>query len=490
MNILNRPMFAQGDEVTEPSFSLIDKGDTGSVYGGQQYLGIPAPTSFVNTYDIIADDAGQYYAKKDDMVIPIDMSMGSTPRDAFKNMEKIKGIDGLANSAINVAALIALKRPIGNVITGVGSKFVKPIDFIAGPQGMKVASTLDKITPLGKGTLGLTGGVGVLTGSKSLIDSAEQSIKNETQEALDNLTEPNVVNAKVVANETFNKEVPSKSDIDNKDKEKNEELTTEQLFEEYKKQTNPKQFQTKFLDSPNFLRFLKNVSAGLATAPDMATGLATGAAMAAEERFEEEKLAGQVSEFDKFLAKEGVKNINKFKDKEPEYAANLSESIFEVETSDAVLKAITDAKKLVQTGDATGLIPVLGEYWNEARRFTGMSIELSTREAAKNFINDIINGNIKELTGESGRTISNLDRQIAGSLVGKIEWSTSKENVLDKLDKAYARAKSRYKLGMTNYESNLTPYTRYNTKPPFELGKSTIPNYSFDGQERTRISMR
>ena len=209
-----------------------------------------------------------------------------------------------------------------------------------------------------------------------------------------------------------------------------------------------------------------------------------------EERFEEEKLSRQASEFDKFLAKEGVKNINKFKDKEPEYAANLSESIFEVETSDAVLKAITDAKKLVQTGDATGLIPLLGEYWNDARRFAGMSIELSTREAAKNFIDDIINGNIKELTGESGRTISNLDRQIAGSLVGKIEWNTSKENVLDKLDKAYARAKSRYKLGMTNYESNLTPYKRYNIKPPFELGKSTIPNYSFDGQERTRISMR
>ena len=488
-------MFAQGDEVTEPSFSLIDKGDTGSVYGGQQYLGIPAPTSFVNTYDIIADDAGQYYAKKDDMVIPIDMSMGSTPRDAFKNMEKIKGIDGLVNSAITVASLIAVKRPMGNVATGIGSKFVKPgssgyTSITAEGTKTVVPKIANEITPFGKGVLGITGGVGVLTGSQSLIDSAEQSIRNETQEALDNLTEPNVVNAKVVASEKFNTEVPSKSDIDNKDEEKNKELTTEELFEEYKKQTNPKQFQTKFLDSPNFLRFLKNVSTGLATAPDMATGLATGAAMAAEERFEEEKLSGQASEFDKFLAKEGVKNINKFKDKEPEYAANLSESIFEVETSDAVLKAITDAKKLVQTGDATGLIPLLGEYWNEARRFSGMSIELSTREAAKNFINDIINGNIKELTGESGRTISNLDRQIAGSLVGKIEWSTSKENVLDKLDKAYARAKSRYKLGMTNYESNLTPYTRYNTKPPFELGKSTIPNYSFDGQERTRISMR
>ena len=181
-------MFSRGDVVIEPSFSVIDKGDTGSVYGGQQYLGISAPTSFVNTYDIIADDAGQYYAKKDDMVIPIDMSMGSTPREAFKNMEKIKGIDGLINGAINVAALIALRRPVGNVATGIGSKFIKPKNFIAGPQGTKVASTLDQITPLGKTTLGITGGVGALTGSQNLIDSAEQSIKDETQEALNNLT--------------------------------------------------------------------------------------------------------------------------------------------------------------------------------------------------------------------------------------------------------------------------------------------------------------
>ena len=165
------------------------------------------------------------------------------------------------------------------------------------------------------------------------------------------------------------------------------------------------------------------------------------------------------------------------------------ESIFEVETSDAVLKAINEAKKLVQTGDATGLSPLFVEYLNQSRRFFGQDVKLSTRELAKNYINDIINGNIKELTGESGRTISNLDRQIAGSLVGKIEWSSSKENVIDKLDKAYARAKSRYKLGLTNYESNLEPYKRYEVDPPFSLGKPTIQSSSSDQQERIRIPL-
>jgi len=197
------------------------------------------------------------------------------------------------------------------------------------------------------------------------------------------------------------------------------------------------------------------------------------------------------SDFQEFLAKEEIKNINRFQDNSARYAKDLSESIFEVETSDAVLRAITEAKKLVQTGDATGFGPLFTEYFNEARRFFGADIKLSTREAAKNYINDIINGNIKELTGESGRTISNLDRQIAGSLVGKIEWDSSKENVLDKLDKAYARAQSRYKLGMTNYEASLKPYAKYNTTPPFDLGKSISDSGQGDTREkRIRLTIK
>ena len=220
-------------------------------------------------------------------------------------------------------------------------------------------------------------------------------------------------------------------------------------------------------------------------------GIAEGSALTAIEQKEAEK-PKDASDFQEFLAKEEIKNLNKFQDNSAKYAKDLSESIFEVETSDGVLKAITEAKKLVQTGDATGIGPLFREYFNEARRFAfGASIPLSTREAAKNYINDIINGNIKELTGESGRTISNLDRQIAGSLVGKIEWNSSKENVLDKLDKAYARAQSRYKLGITNYEASLKPYAKYNTTPPFDLGKSISDSGQGDTQEkRIRLTIK
>ncbi len=220
-------------------------------------------------------------------------------------------------------------------------------------------------------------------------------------------------------------------------------------------------------------------------------GIAEGSALTAIEQKEAEQATGEISEFQEFLAKEEIKNINKFQDNQAEYAGDLSKSIFEVETSDGVLKAITEAKKLVETGDATGLTPLIGEYFNETRRFFGQDVKLSTREAAKNYINDIINGNIKELTGESGRTISNLERQIAGSLVGKIEWNSSKENVLDKLDKAYTRAKSRYKLGMTNYEASLKPYAKYNTTPPFDLGKSISDSGQQDTQEeRIRLTIK
>ena len=253
----------------------------------------------------------------------------------------------------------------------------------------------------------------------------------------------------------------------------------------------PEQKQATIFQSKNFSDLIRNIGIKMVETGQIGAGIAEGSALTALEQKEAEQATGEISEFQEFLAKEEIKNINKFQDNQAKYAGDLSKSIFEVETSDGVLKAITEAKKLVETGDATGLTPLIGEYFNETLRFFGQDVKLSTREAAKNYINDIINGNIKELTGESGRTISNLDRQIAGSLVGKIEWNSSKENVLDKLDKAYTRAKSRYKLGMTNYEASLKPYAKYNTRPPFDLGKSISDSGQQDTQEeRIRLTIK
>ena len=102
----------------------------------------------------------------------------------------------------------------------------------------------------------------------------------------------------------------------------------------------------------------------------------------------------------------------------------LSKTVFEVETSDAVLGALNEAERLVRTGDVTGLSPLIQEYFNKTMRQFGADVELSAREAAKNILEDIKNGEIKAILGESGRTISNLDRQIAGNLIGEINWKS------------------------------------------------------------------
>ena len=256
----------------------------------------------------------------------------------------------------------------------------------------------------------------------------------------------------------------------------------------------PQVRQQRLLDNPNFSRLIQNIGIGMIETGDIGGGIAQGSAqtskdiMAFEDAVKEASL--QPNEFNKWLTKEEIKNVNKFKEKEADYASALSEAMFEVDTSDAVLKAITDSRKLVATGDATGLMPLLGEYMNEAGRFFGADIELSTREAAKNFINDIINGNIKELTGESGRTISNLDRQIAKNLVGAIEWRSSKENVLDKLGKAYARSKSRYDSGMKNYQARLLPYEKRGITPPYQLGISNQDVSSENETQKKRVRLK
>ena len=178
-----------------------------------------------------------------------------------------------------------------------------------------------------------------------------------------------------------------------------------------------------------------------------------------------------------------------FRTKQAEYETDLSNAAFEYDTSDAVIKAIKDAATLVRTGDVTGLSPLIGEYYRKAIAFLpGKDPELTTREVAKNLINDIINGNIKELTGESGRTISNLDRQVAANLIGAIDWKADQATVLQKLELAEERARKKKENSYKNYLAARKPFENAGYKVPsrFDILSQQIQPEG----ERIRLQLR
>lgn len=483
-------MFAEGDIVVSRSLT-------------------PSQINPVEITTKIVEQDGNFFAIKqrssgqiiDQEYVDVTLSPTGDPVEAYERQQGNRLASTIGKVGLGISAIpLGQTKVAGKFISGIGNLVgrlrgftpvkatKKPGVAVAGQKGFQ---SLPKFDPrsykydVQTGPASLLGGTAIASTAFGAGTSPEDVAEEIATLQAEQQTETQKSKDEETAVTDASYEVVTTGQQDGQEKDKDDEAA-EVVVDETPEQKQASIFQTK-----NFSDLIRNIGIKMVDTGQIGAGIAEGSALTAIEQKEAEQATGEISEFQEFLAKEEIKNINKFQDNQAEYAGDLSKSIFEVETSDGVLKAITEAKKLVETGDATGLTPLIGEYFNETRRFFGQDVKLSTREAAKNYINDIINGNIKELTGESGRTISNLDRQIAGSLVGKIEWNSSKENVLDKLDKAYTRAKSRYKLGMTNYEASLKPYAKYNTTPPFDLGKSISDSGQQDTQEeRIRLTIK
>jgi len=200
-------------------------------------------------------------------------------------------------------------------------------------------------------------------------------------------------------------------------------------------------------------------------------GIAEGSALTAIEQKEAEQATGEMTEFQEFLAKEQFKNMNELMN-DVEYADALSESVLKTETSDVMVNYLKQAKALVEGGDVAGLTPVVKETFNKAVRFLGMPMPQSDRERAKALLSFVSKADVKELLGESGRTISNIDRSIAEELVGKIAVITGKEDLIAQLEKSIAKYEDSYAKNLRNYESRIKQYQKFDLTPPFQLGKS------------------
>ena len=275
------------------------------------------------------------------------------------------------------------------------------------------------------------------------------------------------------------------------------EEVAEEVAEEITSEEAPKRNFAQFTRSPDFLRFVRNIGKGLVTTGQIGQGIALGSAGAAEEKYAEEvalrsaqaAAAAKTGDLTEKMFMEQFKSKEEFLNKQNEYSTALSKTVFEVETSDAVLGALAEAERLVRTGDVTGLSPLFQEYFNKALRQFGQDVPLSAREAAKNILEDIKNGEIKAILGESGRTISNLDRQIAGNLIGEINFKADKETVLDKIKLARRRANDRFTNAQSNYDAALQPYTRFGVKAPFRIGTPMVKSVD-DSGERVRLYIK
>ena len=273
------------------------------------------------------------------------------------------------------------------------------------------------------------------------------AVENEIQNALDELegvTIPELV-PETKPSVTFEK---PKIDLQNVDTE----ITIDDLNREKAIKAPPRETSGVF-GSDRFLDFIRNVGGELARTGQLGEGLASGAAKAAEERAArdllQEEEARKFEDAKKLLQIEAgltgeeelsVSDLDKITSKEDELSTNLRD----FQKSENTLSNLNYVIQTLDQGGATGLKGFFGEATDivEAaiKSDTGKSFEeLNPRTRANALLKVLRQANVREILGESGKTISNLDRQIVEDVFGDIKIGTPVSVSLKKLEDSRSR---------------------------------------------------
>ena len=199
-----------------------------------------------------------------------------------------------------------------------------------------------------------------------------------------------------------------------------------------------------FIQSPDFIRFARNLGKGLATTGQIGQGIALGAAGAAEEKYAEEVAA---TEAQTELLKEAVKKSGEGDLKPSELQAlnksvnEMSVTIKEFEGSEASIGIMNDLINLFNEAQekgvaVTGLGGQVNIFGDKLKTFFGQDFDSSDATKIQQAINQVKQRSIREILNESGRTISDLDRQIVDKIFGEIDFTTPPDQIIKKLNKA------------------------------------------------------
>lgn len=403
MSVLNRRMFQNGGEVR-----VIQSGvfETGS------YRNPKTETQSIEEQD------GVFYSRtrdqngnlKKEEIIDLSLSANRDPIEALNIQKRNKALSTAADFLTAAPAVVGgigglgylgarelAKRSLGRKLSDIF--FTRDPGKVTGKYGTERIFA-------GQGPIsGLTGtgatAVGVGTGAT--IGAALRSMQQGPVEPIDEVVQKD----KKLSGKLF----------DQPKKEKPEGPKVDPKFKD-------QPLVSKVISSPDFNRFLSNLSSSLTE-----TGsFAQGAAQAASDSFEEKLTSVEDVVGLETSDAERNRKVN-------ELLSNQLDSFNRTETNiakiDYVLSILDD--------DATGFKGLLGQAFDSVNAFFGNDIDkafegLSARERADKLLLALRQQDIRAILGESGRTISNLDREIVADIFGDITMFTPAPAIRRKLN--------------------------------------------------------
>lgn len=200
--------------------------------------------------------------------------------------------------------------------------------------------------------------------------------------------------------------------------------------------------------------FMQEISAALAeSGGDMSYGLSTGASRAAKRISEEE-----VAEENKFAQMlKDQQEANKLSPSErTKIAENYSEAVTHLEHMGYMMQQMESLIPMVKEGNATGFLGVMNRFGDKVKGATGGYLfddsYITDATKSKQLVDFIRTQMVQELLRESGRTISNLDRQLIDEIVGDIASLTSGKGAVEA---TLTRIKDRIQASINKYRNQV-----------------------------------
>ena len=266
-------------------------------------------------------------------------------------------------------------------------------------------------------------------------------------------------------------------------------VISEEEAQEYNKKQPPvvPKETTGLFGSDRFLDFIRNVGAGLVASGQMGEGLATGAAKAAEERTARELLESQerkkFEDAKRLLEIEaGLEGQAGMDYKEAKSLGEAEEAVItnltNFQKSERTLKDLDDVFKDLEDPNAYGVKGWLQESMDKLAAAAGMSTgkwkKLSPTSRINATLKVLQQASVREILGESGKTISNLDRNIVADIFGELTVFTDEAIIKDKLTRTRATVLNSMEADQGQLIKNLSYFARTGATSPLVTRRQSL----------------
>jgi len=186
---------------------------------------------------------------------------------------------------------------------------------------------------------------------------------------------------------------------------------------------------------------MQEIGSAMAQTGSIDEGLALGATTAAK-RISEEKLAQKLAE--DALKKKMLEQNQLSATEKTTIVEKYSDAKLHVGNMKFITSQIDELENLVKTGSVTGGRGLVGRSFGKLEGFLGFGDEqIQGAEKAKQIGQFIQAQLIRELLNESGRTISNLDRQLIQDIVGDVaDFTKGRGSILETIQRIRQKIQS------------------------------------------------